>query len=411
MYQTVVVGRDLVDEPPHVRTGSRRLFSRAVEPGSYPNPVSTLALTANDDIMVGGVDAVTNASGTVVSTQVLARLDSANFLTGSGPRLMQAARSPTRFFPGRHAGTTSPSVSLQPNRASMGLSASVVENATTATNITSYIDNAAALGADKTTLWLVGVNTGPTQLNPWSATTTTLPGDNRSSSAPRMTAPRLAPGLTTHDPVNPAHSSKILVDPNGDLIVIAATAARGGATGPVSLNGKEILGAQDGTSIFKVAAGNGAVHGRSRYPRVSCSPPWRQIAARSWWLLRPLLMLCRCSRTRTGRLRLRLSDRARLRRSRPEPTASTSWGRSRARPTSIPGPRATFRAISPGSSSPSSPTSDGRAPVLAVGGPRGVVISPRRNARCRGQVVRQRSAKPSFPGSNPGGTSRNLADE
>ena len=36
----------------------------------------------------------------------------------------------------------------------------------------------------------------------------------------------------------------------------------------------------------------------------------------------------------------------------------------------------------------------------------GSVVSKRRPVRCRGQVVRQRSAKPSFPGSNPGGTSR-----
>jgi hypothetical protein len=119
-----------------------------------------------------------------------------------------------------------------------------------------------AWGADKTTLWLIGGNegsvgfSGPNALNPWSATTTTFTSGQSFIIGAKDDGSSFGPWLTTNSSTRPANLTRIVVDPNGDLIVVAGGV---GDTGAVTLNGQEILGAADSVTILKATAANGSV--------------------------------------------------------------------------------------------------------------------------------------------------------
>ena len=264
MYQTVALGRLSSDN--HLLYGQDLAYSfMGQTSGIQPNSVSPLVVTANDDVVVGGVDAVTNASGTIVTSNVLVRLDSANSLNRKWAATYATGVSANRIFPRPTRGDYI-TVGGSPDEfhGINGQVASVLEAATTATTITPYLDNAAALGADQTTLWLVGGNygqaglSGPTQLNPWSATTTNLTNGQSFIIGAKDDGSSFGPWLTTNAGTRPANLSRVVVDPNGDLIVVAVGAG-GGASGAVTLNSKEIIGAQDSVTIFKVTAATGTV--------------------------------------------------------------------------------------------------------------------------------------------------------
>jgi hypothetical protein len=128
-----------------------------------------------------------------------------------------------------------------------------------------------ALALDKTTMWMVGgcygqsALNGPTKLNPWSATTTDLTGGRSFIVGAKDDGTNIGPWLTTNAGTRPANLARIMVDANGDLIVVAGGGGRGD-TGAVSLNGKEILAAADNAAVFKVAASNGNVAWKAAFP-------------------------------------------------------------------------------------------------------------------------------------------------
>ena len=264
MYQTVALGR--VSSTNHLLYGQDLAYSfMGQSSGIQTTSVSPLAVTANDDVVVGGVDAVTNASGTIVTSNVLVRLDSANSLNRKWAATYASGVSANRIFPRSPRGDYI-TVGGSPDEfhGINGQVARVLEAATTATTITPYLDNAAALGADQTTLWLIGGNYGqsglggPTQLNPWSPTTTNLTNGQSFIIGAKDDGSSFGPWLTTNAGTRPANLSRIVVDPNGDLIVVAVGAG-GGDSGAVSLSGAEIIGAQDSVTIFKVTATTGTV--------------------------------------------------------------------------------------------------------------------------------------------------------
>lgn len=264
MYQTVALGRLSSDN--HLLYGQDLAYSFLGQTsGIQPTSVSPFVLTANDDVMVGGVDAVTNASGTIATSNVLVRLDSANSLNRKWAATYPNGWSARLIFPRPARGDyITAGASPDEFHGINGQVASVLEAATAATIITPYLDNAAVLGADQTTLWLVGGNAGqtglagPTQLNPWSSTTTNLTDGQSFIIGAKDDGSSFGPWLTTNGGTRPANLSRVVVDPNGNLIVVAVGAG-GGASGAVTLNSKEIIGAQDSVTIFKVAAASGTV--------------------------------------------------------------------------------------------------------------------------------------------------------
>jgi hypothetical protein len=264
MYQTVALGR--VSSTNHLTYGQDLAYSfLGQSSGIQTTSVSPLVVTANDDIVVGGVDAVTNASGTVVASNVLVRLDSANSLNRKWAASYSNGATPNLILPRPPRGDY---VTVGPSpdefHGITGQVSRVLEAATTATNISSYLANAAALGADKTTLWLIGGNygqaglSGPVALNPWSPTTTNLTNGQSFIIGAKDDGSSFGPWLTTNSGTRPANLSRIVADPNGDLIVVAVGAG-GGATGAITLNSHEIIGAQEAVTIFKVTAANGGV--------------------------------------------------------------------------------------------------------------------------------------------------------
>jgi hypothetical protein len=254
--------------------------------------VSAIALTSTDDVMVGGVDAVTNASGTLINSNVLLRLDSANFLTRKWGATYPVGASAVQIFPRTPRGDYI-TVGFVPDEfhGITGQVVQVLENATTATTLGQYIDQAAALGSDKTTLWMSGGVAGqtgligPTLLNPWSTTTTNLLAGQSFIIGARDNGTSVGPWFTTNAAARPASLFKILVDASGDLIVLAVGGGRGD-TGAVSLNGREILSLQDGASVFKVAAATGTVVWKTgltaaAFPLLAIAPDGATVAVSS----------------------------------------------------------------------------------------------------------------------------------
>jgi hypothetical protein len=254
--QTVAIGR--VSSTNHLTYGQDLAYSfLGQSSGIQPLSVSPLVVTANDDVVVGGVDAVTTATGTVVNSNVLIRLDSANSLNRDWAAAYSNGANALSIFP-RPSRADYITLGQPPDEfhGVTGQVARVLEAATTATNIAPYLANAAALGADKTTLWFIGTGNGPTALNPWSPTMTNLSTSAQSYIiGAKDDGSSFGPWLTSGAPAN---LFKIAVDPNSDLIVVAGQGGRG-TTGAVTLNGQEILGAQDVVTIFKVRAANGSV--------------------------------------------------------------------------------------------------------------------------------------------------------
>ena len=262
--QTVALGR--VSSTNHLTYGQDLAYSFLGQSGGIQTTsVSPLVVTANDDIVVGGVDAVTNASGTVVTSNVLVRLDSANSLNPKWAASYSNGEQPVLIFPRTPRGDyITAGQSPDEFHGITGQVSSVLENATTATDIAPCLANAGALGADKTTLWLIGGNygqaglSGPTALNPWSPTTTNLTNGQSFIIGAKDDGSSFGPWVTTNSGTRPANLSRVVVDPNGDLIVVAVGAG-GGSTGAVTLNSQEIIGAQETVTIFKVTAANGSV--------------------------------------------------------------------------------------------------------------------------------------------------------
>ena len=263
MYTTVAVGR--ISSTDQLVYGQDLAFSFLGQMGGVSIPsISPLVVTSNDDVVVGGQDAVTNGSGTLVTNNVLVRLDGTNPFNRKWAATYSSGVNAVSIFPRTPRGDyITLGSSPDPFNGISGQVARVLENATTATTITPYLANAAALGTDKTTLWLIGGNfgssglLGASQLNPWSSSTTNIASGQSFIIGAKDDGSSLGPWLTTNAGTRPANLSRIVVDPNGDPIVVALGVS--GATGAVNLNGTEIIGAQDTVTIFKLTAATGNV--------------------------------------------------------------------------------------------------------------------------------------------------------
>jgi len=127
-----------------------------------------------------------------------------------------------------------------------------------------YVANAAALGYDATTLWLVGGSygqsgiSGATQLNPWNSATTNIASGQSFIVGAKDDGSSIGPWLTTNVGTRPASFWKVLADGSTSLIVLTGGGGRGD-TGSVTLNGSEILGAAYDAAIFKVSTSSGTV--------------------------------------------------------------------------------------------------------------------------------------------------------
>jgi len=252
-------------------TGSLNAFS-----------LSNLALTSNDDVMLGGVDTITMPTP-ATSFNVLSRMSSASFLTrqfaarypaGIAGAVQIFARTPRNDYitvgnvPDEFHGTT-------------GEIVQVLENATTATALTPYIHQSAVLGSDKTTMWFGGGNagtiglSGPTALNPWSPNTTNIIAGQSYIIGAKDNGTSFGPWLTTLSGARPAAFWKLAVTGTGDLIVLTGGGGRAD-TGAISLNGKEILALADTQAIFKLATATGTVVWKqaiaSSFPFIAVAP-------------------------------------------------------------------------------------------------------------------------------------------
>jgi hypothetical protein len=268
-YSTCAMGR--ISPTNHLVWGTD-VASSFMSGSTYNTAItfSQVAVLANDDLVVSGLDTITGASGATTSANVLSRVD------GAAPYLRKWAISyterPLTIFPRPSRGDYI-TIGAGPNDFFFNNSNVIraFESTLTATTVTQNIYNTMALGLDKTTVWMVGGCYGqssinaPTKLNPWSATTTDLTGGRSFIIGAKDDGTSIGPWLTTNAGTRPAGLWRIVVDANGDLIVLANEGGRG-YTGAVSLNGKEILAAADSASVFKVAASNGNVVWKASLP-------------------------------------------------------------------------------------------------------------------------------------------------
>jgi len=259
--------------------------------GIPPNFTSNMALTSTDDVMVGGLDTVTSASGTATNVNVLLRLDSTTFLTRKFGATYPAGASAVQIFPRTPRGDYV-TTGFVPDEfhGITGQVVQVLENAATGTSLGSYIAQSAALGSDKTTLWLGGGNAGSSgvsgvlALNPWSPNTTNVANGQSFIIGAKDNGTSFGPWLTTNASTRPAAFWKMAATATGDLIVLTGGGGRGD-TGAVSLNNKEILSLQDNQAIFKLATATGTVLWKtgvtSSFPFITIAPDGATIAVAS----------------------------------------------------------------------------------------------------------------------------------
>jgi len=244
--------------------------------------LSNIALTSNDDVMMGGVDVITTPTP-ATSFNVLSRMNSASFLTR-----VFAARYPTGVPAAVNIFARTPrndyiAVGNVPDEfhGITGQVVQVLDNATAATSLGQYIHQSAALGSDKTTMWFGGGNAGqiglngPNALNPWSPNTTNIIAGQSYIIGAKDNGTSFGPWLTTLSGTRPAAFWKLAVTGNGDLIVLTGGGGRAD-TGAVSLNGKEILALADTQAIFKLATATGTVVWKqaiaSSFPFIAVAP-------------------------------------------------------------------------------------------------------------------------------------------